>query len=1091
MSSPPSPTPTLRRPGRSAAALRLAAGYAAFGLAWVLLSDHLLSGAAGDAGMLTSVSQWKGAAFVLGTSLLFYAVTLRTPALQASRHPRRHMAIRTPVLLWTFAGAAAAILLAGLVALSYTARGVHDQTVDQLRGLAELKADILARWQHERQAEGRLLATQPELLQLLRDWQRHPDDASRDRLVHHLRTLLFGSVYVDAQLLDAGGEPLLGTGGYGAPLPGTLRRRALEALAAGRVLDTGLYLEGTVRYDVLVPLPADVAKARAAVLVLRADPVTSLLPMAHRLRASDRSTRVLLFRPLDAGQALFLDAAGREGPVAQTRPNPFATALPGQAARIDGTDGRRDLAYAVPVASTGWSIAVAVPRASLDQRMGPAVAAVALVDLLALAAAFTAVHLVLQRRQLDSTLRQQAEQDEKLQALQLLEAITNGSTDAIYAKDAQGRYIFVNGEVCRALGRSAGQLLGHDASGFFPPAEAQRMQAAAREVLSTGNVLRTESTVTTLHGQRVYLDTLGPLHDSQGRITGTFGVGRDITERKHEEDRHRQWATAFESTRDGVMIVDTGLHIQAVNRAFTDITGYAREEVVGHKPIVLKSGRHDDAFYRGMWRSLREQGHWQGEIWNRRRNGEIYPEWLTISAVHDDAQHVTHYVGVFTDITRIKRDEAELERLAHYDLLTDLPNRRLLQARLGQAIAHAQRHATQVAVLYIDLDGFKTVNDSLGHPVGDELLIQVAERLKQRLRKEDTLGRLGGDEFLVVMDSLRDPSEAAVLARDLLLTIAEPVPLSGGRDAYVTASIGISMHPDDGCTNAVEMLRNADAAMYRAKDQGRNRFCFYTADLHVEASERLQLEAALSRAIERDELVLHFQPRIEALGERLASVEALLRWNRVGHGLVPPGGFIPAAERSGLILSLGNWVIDQACRQMRVWREQGADIPCVAVNVAARQFAVGNLDVVVRQALRKHDIPPGCLELELTESMLMENPATTAALLRRLKAIGVKLSLDDFGTGYSSLGYLQRFPIDTLKIDKSFVNDIGHGPDGSAIVDAVIALAHRLHLRVVAEGVETAEQCAYLRQQGCDELQGYYFSPPVPPEQLRLPLPQA
>ena len=707
--------------------------------------------------------------------------------------------------------------------------------------------------------------------------------------------------------------------------------------------------------------------------------------------------------------------------------------------------------------------------------------------LLALAAAFAVVHLLQRRRQLASTLQQQAEQGEKLQALQMLEAITNGSTDAIYAKDAQGRYVFVNAEVCRALGRSAQEVLGRDVSGLFPPDEAHRIQANEHKVLSTGAMLRTESTVTTVQGRRVYLDTLGPLRDGQGRVTGTFGVGRDITERKREEDVRRQWAMAFESTRDGVMIVDADLHIRAVNRAFTEITGYAREEVMGRKPMLLKSGRHDESFYRGMWRSLREQGHWQGEIWNRRRDGEIYPEWLTISAVRDESDRLTNYVGVFTDITRIKQGEAELERLAHYDPLTDLPNRRLLQARLGQAIAHAQRHAAQVAVLYIDLDGFKTVNDSLGHPVGDELLLQVAERLKQRLRKEDTLGRLGGDEFLVVMDSISDPSEAAVLARDLSLTIAEPVPLSGGRDAYVTASVGISVYPDDGCTNAVEMLRNADAAMYRAKDQGRNRFCFYTGDLHAEATERLQLEAALSRAIERDELVLHFQPRVEAHGGRTASVEALLRWNRNGQGLVPPGEFIPAAERSGLILSLGNWVIDQACRQMRVWRDQGVDIPCVAVNVAARQFAVGNLDVVVRQTLRKHQIPPDCLELELTESMLMEQRDATVSMLRRLKSIGVKLSLDDFGTGYSSLGYLQRFPIDALKIDKSFVQAIGHGPDGAAIVDAVISLAHRLHLHVVAEGVETAEQCAYLRQQGCDELQGYYFSPPLPAEELHIP----
>jgi diguanylate cyclase (GGDEF)-like protein/PAS domain S-box-containing protein len=553
------------------------------------------------------------------------------------------------------------------------------------------------------------------------------------------------------------------------------------------------------------------------------------------------------------------------------------------------------------------------------------------------------------------------------------------------------------------------------------------------------------------------------------------------SERRQQDERQRQWAKAFEATRDGVMIADARGRILTVNRAFSEITGYRPEEAIGQGAGLLRSGRHDSRFYRELWRTLHGVGHWGGEIWNRRKNGEVYPEWLTISAVHDDDGKVANYVGVFTDISRAKRDEAELQRLAHCDLLTELPNRRQLHACLAQALAHAQRHGGLTAVLSIDLDGFKTVNDGLGHPAGDELLVRVAERLKNRVRAEDTLGRLGGDEFLVIQESLASPDDAASLARDLLAQIAEPVALSGGREAYVTASIGICVLADGEAGNATEMLRDADAALYRAKEQGRNRFCFFTQELNAQAVSKLETEAALSRALQRDELLLHYQPKVDAKSGHVSGAEALLRWRRQGE-LVPPGRFIAMVERSSLILDIGAWVIDRACRQVREWSDRGLAVPRIAVNVGARQFSAGDLDRVVREALQRHGVPARLLELELTESMLIDDPQAAVAMLRRLKDIGVTLSLDDFGTGYSSLGYLRQFPIDALKIDKCFVDEIDTGPDGGAIVDAVIALAHRLDLAVVAEGVETPQQRAYLERQGCDQLQGYLLGRPMPAE---------
>ena len=619
-------------------------------------------------------------------------------------------------------------------------------------------------------------------------------------------------------------------------------------------------------------------------------------------------------------------------------------------------------------------------------------------------------------------------------------------------------------------------MLGSPAGAFFADRDRQRIAALNAAVIESGDIVAREGEMTTALGRRWYLCTLGPLREPDGRISGVFGVVHDITERRRQQQR--QWAKAFEATRDGVIICDAKGRIESVNRAFTEITGYEPDDAIGCTPALLHSGRHDAAFYRELWASVAANGHWRGEIWNRRKDGEIYPEWLTINAVRDEAGVVTNYVGVFTDITRVKRDEAELQRLANYDLLTELPNRRLLNTRLEHALARTRRRGGRLALLYFDLDGFKTVNDSLGHPAGDELLTRIARRLKDRVRAGDTLGRPGGDEFLVIAELLHGPEDAVALAQDLLAAVARPVALAGGHEVSVTASIGISVFPDDGCSDATAMLRDADAALYRAKEQGRNGWCFFTHELNRQAMAKLETEVALRHALQRGELLLHYQPKVCASSGRIVGVEALLRWRR-GDELVPPGRFIPIAEQSSLILDIGAWVIDEACAQQARWRAQGLAMPRVAVNVAARQFAAGNLDTVVNEALHRHGVAPSSLELEVTESMLVDTPAGGIEMLRRLKEVGIRLSLDDFGTGYSSLAYLRQFPIDALKIDKSFVDQIDSGPQGSAIVDAVIALAHRLGLTVVAEGVETAAQQAHLRRQGCDELQGFALGRPM------------
>ncbi len=614
------------------------------------------------------------------------------------------------------------------------------------------------------------------------------------------------------------------------------------------------------------------------------------------------------------------------------------------------------------------------------------------------------------------------------------------------------------------------------------PDDRERVSDTLRLAQATGQPFEHEYRVVRPDGStRWVMDRVFPVVTEEGKPARYVGVVADVSERHQNEERLRQAATVFESTRDGVMIADLNDCLLAVNKAFTEITGYSEAEALGSKTSLLRSDRHGPDFFQALWASLLATGHWQGEIWNRRKNGQVYPAWMTISTVRDEHRRPSHYVGVFSDISQLKRSEERLARLAHYDPLTDLPNRLLLQSRLEHALDRAGRYGQRAAVLFIDIDHFKMINDSLGHIAGDQLLVDFARRLRERVRDEDTLGRFGGDEFLLLLEPIGAPDEAAAVARDLLAALEEPFRLAGNNEAYIGASIGISIFPEDG-TTATELLRDADAAMYRAKEQGRKRFCYYTADMNTNAVAQLELEGAMRRALERDEFILHYQPKVDLRSGQIVGAEALIRWQRDGKGLVSPASFIPLAEKTGLIVPMGSWVIDAGCRQLRHWRDAGWPELRLAVNVSQRQFFSGDLPAVVAQALARHDVPAGRLELEVTESMLMADPEQTIDILHALKRIGVQLSLDDFGTGYSSFSYLSRFPIDTLKIDQSFVCNIVSEPRASMIAVAIIDLAHRMRLKVVAEGVETEAQLGYLRARNCDEMQGYFFAKPLPAE---------
>ncbi len=552
--------------------------------------------------------------------------------------------------------------------------------------------------------------------------------------------------------------------------------------------------------------------------------------------------------------------------------------------------------------------------------------------------------------------------------------------------------------------------------------------------------------------------------------------------------RVRLHAAALESTQDGVMVTDLRPRIVSVNRAYTEITGYTEADVAGQSPKLLTSGRHDPAFFSALWESLLTHGRWQGEIQNRRKSGELYTQWTSISTVRNDAGEPTHYVTVFTDITAQKQAEAQLQHLAHFDPLTQLPNRLLVLNRLDHAIAAAERAQRRVAVLFIDLDNFKTVNDSLGHAAGDRLLEAVAQRLVTRARREDTLGRLGGDEFILILEQVREAPDAAQVAQELLSLLEAPFHIAG-QDVYVQSSIGISLYPED-AREAGELVRDADAAMYQAKRAGRGTFRFYTESLTAAAQNKLTLDTRLRRALEQREFELYYQPLYRIADRRLIGLEALVRLNQPGLPPVGPAEFIPVLEETGQITALGAWVTQEACRQGRAWLDEGLDFGRIAINLSPLEVRRGQTDERIRAALQASGLPADRLELEITESGLMEQGERAEAFLHNLRSVGVQLAIDDFGTGYSSLAYLRRFPVSKLKIDRGFVRDLPGDISGAQLVQTMIVLGRNLGISVVAEGVETEEQLAYLHELGCESAQGYLFSKPRPAAEARAWLPR-
>ncbi|MGZ8236082.1 sensor domain-containing protein, partial [Methylobacter tundripaludum] len=688
---------------------------------------------------------------------------------------------------------------------------------------------------------------------------------------------------------------------------------------------------------------------------------------------------------------------------------------------------------------------------------------------------------------LDITERKQVEQ--KIKALALRnQVLMQTATDGIHVMDDQGNVVEANDAFCRMLGYTAEEMAHLNVADWDARWTAEELRVLFKDSIGRSAVIET------VHRRKdgtlfnVEISTSNIELDGQHYF---FAASRDITARKQAEEELRIAAIAFDS-QQGMMLTDIDGIILRVNQAFTRLTGYSAEEAVGKTPHLLSSGRHDQEFYQNLWENLLEKRYWQGEMWNRRKNGMIYAEWLTISAVPDTDGRVTHYVGAFSEITLHKEAEAEIHRLAYYDPLTQLPNRRLLNDRLSQALAASARSGKYGALLFIDLDNFKTLNDTLGHDMGDVLLKQVALRLVTCVREGDTVAREGGDEFVVMLKNLSDSSgEAATLAEiigEKILTTLNHTYQLASHDYHSTPSIGVTLFIDD--LSAEELLKRADIAMYQAKTSGRNAMRFFDPAMQAIVTARANQEADLRRALAKNQFKLYFQMQVR--NGQIIGAEVLLRWQHPERGLVTPLEFISLTEETGLILPIGLWVLETACTQLKIWEGKAAtQYLQLAVNVSARQFHQADFVEQVCTVLEKTAIKPDRLKLELTESLVLDNIDDTIIKMQALKEIGVRFSMDDFGTGYSSLAYLTQLPLDQLKIDQSFVRNIGVKPNDAIIVQTIIGMAESLGMEVIAEGVETEEQRAFLELHGCPACQGYLFGKPVPLVEFESSLGQA
>lgn len=644
--------------------------------------------------------------------------------------------------------------------------------------------------------------------------------------------------------------------------------------------------------------------------------------------------------------------------------------------------------------------------------------------------------------------------------------------------------VFFSAPYCKNLGYTQ-QEFGHNQQAWqsrLLPEEREQIYRKVMRFIDEGDG-HYDATYRMLHRDNSYrwIRSRGALiKNAQGQPIRFIGIARDITDQRATAESLKQAIAVFESTHEGVLITDHNNTIVHINPAFSHITGYSADEVIGQTPSMFKSGRHSPEFYQAMWKTLSNTGQWSGEIWNRRKSGEVLPQYQTIRLIRDENGFISHNVAIFSDISILKDSQSELNYLSLYDPLTGLANRSQLYERLKNSLLLASEQHKNRAFFLIDLDHFKNINESLGHSLGDQLLQAVAKRLSKNIYNQSTLARMGGDEFVIICQATSTPAEAAALAQHIIKTSKEPF-LIDGNELFISISIGICLFPEAGqCVE--EIMRNADSALSKAKASGRDTFAFYSSEMTEQAFQRIRIASELHHALEHDGLQVYYQPIYAMQPHRLAGCEALVRWHHPERGLISPNEFIPIAEENGLISAIDHWILRQACAQMQKWLAAGAALDFVAVNISSRSLSNNALAKQVAQALAETQLDPQHLELEVTESATMEDPVRADAILRQLHGLGIRLAIDDFGTGYSSLARLKSLPVDKLKIDQGFISNLPDNVEDKAIVRAILALGASIGLEVQAEGIETAAQVQFLQQLNCPLGQGYLFGRPMPAE---------